>query len=804
MNPAEVLVIDPDAARRGALRAWLEGRGVGSTASQGVAGALEVLGEQVPLLLLVAPPVLEELLPEIGGSDGSPAVPVCVIGAVEVEQLRGWLELGLDHAIADPVTHPLAGARLLAILRACRRTAALREQAERARSALRLAGTWLEGSDFEARIRGLAPALRRLPAVSGYQLVLYADEQSTIVASDWPGDASGAWPAVLREEECPPTLARCLADGGIHTTSEGARTHEVVAPVPAGAEVLGALRILLRDAGAPSAEDRAFYLELGRMLGANLALWRSLSGMELRQGRLESAFAARFQELRSANRRLEKVNRMKDDFLGVITHDVKGPLSVIIGQGQLLDRGLLGPLTPNLEKAAGAILRQSARIRSIVDELRDRMQDSSEIEARREDVDLVQVLDGALGESLPAANDRGVQMERSVPPDEVIHFADPTQLREALVLMLSRAIERSAVGSAVHSGLRAPDETRRRVELYVEDSGPALDGQEERELLERVPGRRGLSWCRQVAREHGGQLWFEGTAGGGRLTLTLPVPAGDLPVVARMGRARVLLVQPDESLAQESRRALGLRFEVLEARRFEEVREQLLADPPDVLVLGLGPTDAGHALALIEVLRGEDRLRRLPLVLHTAVEEGAMRERLAGLGPLAVVAAPFAGRTLVRAVESVLEGRRGPPLPFADFLERLRRELERAAASDQPLSVLRIAHPPGAPAPGVEVLARWLEPRTRTADRLGLADEGQLLLQLPGAPAWAPERIAADLLEASREVGSGLLREGAILSWVSWQRGEEIDGPEELLARLDDPAHASTLPDPPSPSVPLP
>ena len=74
MNPAEVLVIDPDAARRGALRAWLEGRGVGSTASQGVAGALEVLGEQVPLLLLVAPPVLEELLPEIGGSDGSPAV----------------------------------------------------------------------------------------------------------------------------------------------------------------------------------------------------------------------------------------------------------------------------------------------------------------------------------------------------------------------------------------------------------------------------------------------------------------------------------------------------------------------------------------------------------------------------------------------------------------------------------------------------------------------------------------------------------------------------------------------------------
>jgi signal transduction histidine kinase/DNA-binding response OmpR family regulator len=785
VDDAEVLYLDPDAQRSGAIARWLRAEGVAVRTCTHLSEFLDALGEAVPQLLLVSGgPAAAELLHEVAPEGPSP-VPVCLVGeGSEPDRVAGWLETVLDDAVGDPLKDPRAAAGLRAVLRRSAQLAALREDVDRTRFALRLAATWSEDEDFDGRIRGLAPALRRLPAVAGYQLALLGDGggELDVVASHWPETGPSPWTAGdgARDQEA---VGSCLDGGAPVAVRVDDVQHELLVAVTPGGAGLGVLRILLHEGTEPSDGDRAFYQALGRVLGANLAGWRSMQGLQVRQGRLESAFVARFQELRAANRRMEQLNRMKDDFVGVATHDLKGPLSVILGQGQLLDRGMLGPLTDKQAEAAAAILRQASRIRTTVDELRQRAQRGSEVEARRENVDLVQLVDRSMELALAQARRGAVSLTRQVDADELLHFGDPVQLRDSLVDLLKRAIASTVPGGEVLCALRQPSEGSRRIDLVIEGGAPPPDGESAARAVRG--GDTTLTSCRQVAREHGGQLWIEQTPLGGRYTLSLPIPV-DRSDPGRAGRARVVLVQPDPALAEAALRSLSPRFDVVRqspARAGAQLAEGL----PDALVVGVGAASAAESLALLDHIRGEEALAGIPLVVHTALPQEELVGHLAGARAWTAVAAPAAGQTLLRAVEAVLEGRRGPPLALPAFLDRLRRAIDAAPAVGHPVSVLRVR---GARPLGDDRLARlaqWLEPRTRTADRLGLADERSLLLQLPGAPAWVPERIASDLVEAVGGEDADLLDPGDGLAWASWEPGDEIDGPEELLARLDDP-----------------
>ena len=795
MSAADVLFLDPQALRAKALARWLRAEGLRVQVCQSMSEALDALGEAVPQLLLLAVDApVDAILQEVAAGGVAP-VPVCVVGAtVGAPEAARWLEGLVDDAVGDPLEDPLEAARLRAVLRRSAQLAVLREDVERTRFVLRLAGTWNADEDFEGRIRGLAPALQRLPAVAGYELALLRDPRDgfDVVASFWPDAGSKAWSEAPQGGDGVAAGLERWAAASEPTVRELAGTptrHELLVPVSPGGAGLGVLRILLQEGHVPSAVDQAFYGNLGRVLGANLAVWRSMQGLELRQGRLESAFVARFQELRAAQRRMEQLNRMKDDFLGVATHDLKGPLSVILGQGQLLDRGFLGPLTEKQGQAAAAILRQASRIRGTVDELRLRAQRGTEVEARRENVDLVQIVDRSLERVLSLARGREVVLERSVSVDELMHFGDPVLLRQALGDLLQRAVEGSPPGAEVLCALRQPTEGRRRIDLVVEGGGAAAVGEDAADAIRG--GDALLTACRSVAREHGGQLWIEASARGSRVTLSLPVPLERFDA-ARPGRARVVLVQPDPDLAEAALRALASRFEVQPVAP-EHALSALQEHAPDALVLGVGAADAQDSLALLDSLRVGGVLERVPLVVHSALPQEELAGHLAGVAGWTAVAAPAAGRTLLRAVEAVLEGRRGPPLELPAFLARLRRRLTQSADSGHPVAVLRIRAAAGIGPARLARLARWLEPRTRTADRLGLADPQTLLLQLPGAPGWVPERIAGDLLEAIAADDADLLEPGDTLAWVAWEPGDDIDGPEELLARLDEPGYRRSL-----------
>ena len=75
------------------------------------------------------------------------------------------------------------------------------------------------------------------------------------------------------------------------------------------------------------------------------------------------------QELEEANRQLREADRHKDEFVSVISHELRTPLTVVIGYADLLNRGVVGQLTPAQADVAGHIGRGARRLLALVMDL---------------------------------------------------------------------------------------------------------------------------------------------------------------------------------------------------------------------------------------------------------------------------------------------------------------------------------------------------------------------------------------------------------------------------------------------------
>jgi signal transduction histidine kinase len=122
-------------------------------------------------------------------------------------------------------------------------------------------------------------------------------------------------------------------------------------PLIANGEWLGSLAFLMREEREFSGEEIEF---LSTMAGqAALAMHRS----EL------------FERIQEQANALRLVSQVKDEFLGVVSHELKTPLNVISGYINILVEGILGELSPIQEKALQTILRQTKELNGLINRM---------------------------------------------------------------------------------------------------------------------------------------------------------------------------------------------------------------------------------------------------------------------------------------------------------------------------------------------------------------------------------------------------------------------------------------------------
>jgi signal transduction histidine kinase len=150
---------------------------------------------------------------------------------------------------------------------------------------------------------------------------------------------------------------------------------------------------------------------------------------------------------------------------------------------------------------------------------------------RKNGVDLVNLIDGAVEIVTPLITSKEITLERLVPAAIAPVEVDIDMIRRVLINLLENAIKFSPLRSQIVVGVKSADGG---VIVFVEDQGLGIPEEARERIFEKyvrleVDGKSrglglGLSFCKLAVQAHGGTIWVEsGTSAGARFVFSLPI-----------------------------------------------------------------------------------------------------------------------------------------------------------------------------------------------------------------------------------------------------------------------------------------
>jgi PAS domain S-box-containing protein len=230
----------------------------------------------------------------------------------------------------------------------------------------------------------------------------------------------------------------------------------------------------------------------------------------------------------SERREMERVER---EFIAMVTHELKGPLTSIIGFGQLMGRGAV-----DSESGVAAILGQAAQLERLVDDLLDAARaETGRLELRRAPVDLAGIVHSCV-ERARAQTERHT-IRTAMTDSRLTGSWDGDRVAQVLGNLLSNAVKYAPDGGEIVISVRREGDLAR---VSVRDEGVGIAPEALPRLFERFyRGERtprdgaaglglGLHIARSLVEAHGGRIWAESEPGRGS-TFTFTLPLADEP-----------------------------------------------------------------------------------------------------------------------------------------------------------------------------------------------------------------------------------------------------------------------------------
>jgi signal transduction histidine kinase/CheY-like chemotaxis protein len=302
--------------------------------------------------------------------------------------------------------------------------------------------------------------------------------------------------------------------------------------------------VLLQAERQLSETDRSLVEIFGSRLSIafdNVILYQQLHEANTQ---LEDRVAQRTRALMQANRRLsaqwlrlQRANGFKNEILGTVAHDLKNPLSVILGRTEMLTELIAaGASSDNVNAQVSHIRDATKRLTSMVDHLiSDAMADAFDITIRREPVDIAALVGEVTNANQPLAVNKQQSITVSAAPN-LVTMCDADRIREAIDNLISNAVKYSPIGGkiSVQVGHEANKTVIRVVDegagLSPEDIG-RLFGRFQRLSAKPTAGESstglGLSIVKRIIDMHGGEVTANSGGPGQGSTFTITLPATD-------------------------------------------------------------------------------------------------------------------------------------------------------------------------------------------------------------------------------------------------------------------------------------
>lgn len=241
----------------------------------------------------------------------------------------------------------------------------------------------------------------------------------------------------------------------------------------------------------------------------------------------------RLEQERALVRRLQQIDKLKDEFLANTSHELRTPLNGIIGLAESLLEGADGELPQQARQSLELIAASGKHLSSLVNDILDFEKLKNQgISLQKKAVDLRPLVDLMLTLTNPLINGKPIRLWNYVPHDLPAVDADEHRLLQIFHNLLGNAVKFTEQGHINVSAQQMDD----KICISVSDTGIGIAHDKFEEIFSafhQVEGhseRRyggtglGLSITKQLVELHGGSIWLESQLGeGSRFSFTLPV-----------------------------------------------------------------------------------------------------------------------------------------------------------------------------------------------------------------------------------------------------------------------------------------
>jgi len=225
---------------------------------------------------------------------------------------------------------------------------------------------------------------------------------------------------------------------------------------------------------------------------------------------------------------LKELDRIKSDFVNTVSHDLRSPLTAILGYVELIER--VGPISDQQIEFIRRIELSVQNITALINDLLDLGRIEAGFDVHKEIVPLRTLVYYTIDSLRGRLEEKTIQLEVDVPEELPPILGNPIRIRQMLMNLIGNALKYTQAGGEICVSARSQGG---QIILQVSDNGPGIPLADQPYIFDKFyrasnVGREsgtglGLAIVKSIVENHQGRIWVDSTPGhGSKFTIVLP------------------------------------------------------------------------------------------------------------------------------------------------------------------------------------------------------------------------------------------------------------------------------------------
>lgn len=232
---------------------------------------------------------------------------------------------------------------------------------------------------------------------------------------------------------------------------------------------------------------------------------------------------------------LKELDQIKSDFVSTVSHDLRSPLTAILGYVELIQR--VGSVNAQQKEFIHRVEASVQNITALINDLLDLGRIEAGFDSRKEIVPLLAIIQFTVDGYLNRVKDKDLSLDLDLPSELPPVLGNPVRLRQMMANLMGNAIKYTPSGGRI--AIRARSEGGQII-IQVSDNGPGIPASDQPYIFDKfyrasnvegdTPGTGlGLAIVKSIIENHQGRIWVDSSPGlGTTFTIVLPVTDQEL------------------------------------------------------------------------------------------------------------------------------------------------------------------------------------------------------------------------------------------------------------------------------------